>query len=504
MRFSGTTVYDTPLWQAATQLPPVAVPKVKPKQQAYPGYATNLTASTSALRREDLALANTDILSLRTEADTRKLLAKLVKANPDLSAAASAYLRVALTQKYKVWSYNMDGSFNREATLMANQLLQRWDLVPNYVEDGFSVSSSIRSVAESLGMELLTNGACCSELVLDKARLPSKTVGIPVVDMKFYQDDKGLRPVQVVGGTEVDLDYPTIIYTSLDQPLKSAYANSPLESSIQPVLADTDYLNDLRRVLKRAIQPRLQAIITLELAQKLAPAEAQNDPDAMAAFLGSLRTSVEDTLNGLAPEDALVAFDAIEFSYVSGGTGDVPDVITVIQELLNAKMATGSKTLPSVLGHGAGTQSVASSETLLFMKTADGTIRVKINEHISKILTLAVRLTGEDVVVYFQYDPIELRPEGELEAFRAMKQSRVLELWSLGLYGDDEASIELIGQVAPAGFKPLSGTRFYNAPAGGEGGENPYSGTSNGGAGGGAMNQSLKPKTPTKAGGKSQ
>lgn len=501
----GSDLFSTPLWQAVTTLAPVPPPKVRPKQQSFPGFAVGTAPNASVLRREDLGLANLDILTYRTESDSRKLLAKLVRSNPDLSAAASAYLRVGLTQNYRCWAVNMpDGRINREATLLAHQLLRKFDLVPNYVEEGFSQTASIRSLAETTGMELLLNGAACIELVLDKARLPARLVGIPVVDIKLYQDDKGLRPVQVVGGEEIDLDFPTIFYTSVDQGLKTAYANSPLEAAIQPVLADTDYLNDLRRVLKRAVQPRLQAIIDMELAQKMAPPEAQNDPEALRDFLQKLRSDVESTLNGLAPEDALVAFNLLEFSYVSGGTGDVPDVIETIQALLNAKMSTGAKTLPSVLGHGNGSQNVASAETLLFMKAADGTIRRKLNEIISKVLTLGVRLFGQDVVVNFEYDTIDLRPDTELEAFKTMRQARVLEQLSFGFLEDDMASIELTGQVTPQGFTPLSGTRFY-ASGGGAAGDNPYSGSNDGSkSGGGAMNQSLKSGAPKKAGGSSQ
>jgi hypothetical protein len=413
-----------------------------------------------------------------------------------LSAATSAYLRVALTQSYKCLARNMDGTFNREATALAHELLRRFDLVPNYAEDGFSQTASMRSLSESLGKQILHTGAMAFELVLDKARLPSKLVGVSTTQIKFYEDSKGLRPVQLIGGQEVDLDYPTFFYTSLDQDLLTPYADSPFESAIQPVLADAEYTNDLRRVLKRAIHPRLQAIINNEIAVQRMPPEAFNDPAKMKAYFDNLVTQVENVVNGLAPEDALVSLDMVEFSYVAGGTGQVPDVIKTVQEVLNAKLATGAKTLPSILGHGAGTQNVASSETLLFMKNADGVVRVKLNEMYSKALTLAVRLFGLDVAVYFEYDPIDLRPANELEAFSSMKQARILELLSLGFLEDDEAAIVLTGQLTGPSFKPLSGTGFFKPdPATAAG--NPYSGTSNGGAGGGPVNQSLKPKTPT-------
>jgi hypothetical protein len=67
---------------------------------------------------------------------------------------------------------------------------------------------------------------------------------------------------------------------------------------------------------------------------------------------------------------------------------------------------------------------------------------------------------GLDCYVEFRYADLDLRPAGELEAYRAMEQSRVLELLSLGFLTDSEASLALTGNLPPAGFKPLSGTMF--------------------------------------------
>lgn len=475
MKLTGTSVYSSPLW-AATKLAPVAPPKVKPKQQSFPSYVRSTTPSDSVIRRDDRGLANKNLLDYRVSGDSRTVVRDLATSSPDLSGAANAYLRVALTQQYKCMAFNMDGTFNADATRLAMELLRRFDLVPNYVEEGFSHTASIRSVAESLALELLFHGAMASELVLDKARLPARIAPVSTVQIKFYEDDKGLRPVQVIGGEEIDLDYPTFFYTAIDQSLLTPYATSPFESAIQPVLADAEYTNDLRRVLKRSIHPRLQALIDAELVRSTAPPEIMNDPQKLAEYFNAITAQVEATVNGLSPEDALVSLNLIEYSYIGGGTGQVPDVIDVIQKVLNAKLATGAKTLPSVLGHGAGTQNLASSETLMFMKNADGTIRVKLNEHISKMMTLAVRLFGQDVSVHFAYDPIDLRPVNELESFFSMRQARFLELLSYGFISDEQASIELTGQLPSGNFKPLSGTLFFNPdPATADG--NPYSNT---------------------------
>jgi hypothetical protein len=128
------------------------------------------------------------------------------------------------------------------------------------------------------------------------------------------------------------------------------------------------------------------------------------------------------------------------------------------------------------------------------MLSADGIVRQKLNEIYSKAFTLAVRLFGLDVLVDFKYDDIELRPKTELEAFRTMRQSRVLELLSLGFLTDDEAGLELTHRITPEGFKPLSGTGFFKG--GTPVNNNPLGNQQ------GALQQDLKPTTPTQPKGK--
>lgn len=74
-----------------------------------------------------------------------------------------------------------------------------------------------------------------------------------------------------------------------------------------------------------------------------------------------------------------------------------------------------------------------------------------------------------------------------------MKQSRVLELLSLGFMSDEEASIMLTGKLPSANAPQLSGTGFRAntsvSPAG-----SGYNGATNSGS---TTNQNLNPDTPT-------
>ena len=105
----------------------------------------------------------------------------------------------------------------------------------------------------------------------------------------------------------------------------------------------------------------------------------------------------------------------------------------------------------------------------------------------SRLLTVAVRLYGVDCVVEFTFNDVDLRPESELEAYKVMKQSRVLQQLSLGLITDEEAAIVLTGSLPPEGSPDLSGTFFMNQPP--DLIENPDSQTS-------TMNKGLEPDTP--------
>jgi hypothetical protein len=182
-----------------------------------------------------------------------------------------------------------------------------------------------------------------------------------------------------------------------------------------------------------------------------------------AAYKSDLISAVQGVINGAQPEDALISFSEVTYAYIDGGK-DPSTIIEKLQNVINAKLQAGTKTLPIVVGQGQGANS-SSAESLLFVKSAN-MLRLKLNEFYSRSLTVAIRLMAEDCYVEFSYANIDLRPESELEAYRAMEQSRVLDLLSLGFLTDEEAAVRLTGNLPPTGFKPLSGTMFRSQAGG--------------------------------------
>jgi hypothetical protein len=482
---------------AATQLPSDPLPKAKGKQVTLPSYLTTASPSTeSPLLRSDRLLQNRDITTYRIGADSRQVIRDFTRASPDLSAAVTSYVRTGITSGYTAIARNPDGTMNADATGVLQQILTRMNVLNDY-SIGYDDSLTIRSISEVWARDLVTNGACCGELILDKARLPSHIQPVSPSQIRLFpsKDTLHILPKQFIAGAYRDLNIPTFFMVSLDIDILDPYPVSPIESAIQAVIMSAEFMNDIRRIVKKAIHPRVVITIDEDKFKKGVPPEYLNDVEKLNAYMVQVITDLEGKVNNLSPEDAIVIFDTIGIEITDHGNTNLSQEYTVLEDLMNSKMSTGAKVLPTVLGHGKGTSNTASAETLLFMKYVEGTVWAKLNEMFSKTLTLAMRLTGQDVYVDFSYNAIDLRPENELEAFKAMKQSRILELVSLGYLADEEASVMLTGHLPPAGFVPLVGTGFRPntslAPAG-----DGFNGASNSGS---TMNQKVKSDAPTGA-----
>lgn len=486
---------------AATQLAPVEEPKVKRGPITLPSFLRSAKPGDAVLARTDRRLANTDIKEYRNGTSTRTVLRDFIVASPDLSAAVNAYLRTAITDDYVAVAKNLDGTFNLEATALLQQLLTRFDVLGDY-KDGFCGIGSMRSNSESLAKDGLTYGAMSLELVLDKARLPRKLQPVSTGQIEFKTDGEGLVPQQNLAGEIRPLDIPTFFYVALDQDLLEPYAASPFEAAIQPVLFSQEFMDDLRKIVKRSIHPRLDFKIVWEKFQESLPADAKHDSAKLRQYVNDFMSGLQSQVNDLKPEDAMIHFDSVEMDYINNGNVTVHEEYKTLSGLIDAKVTSGAKAMPSILGHGSGSQNVASSETLLFMKNAFGSVQAKLNEIYSRALTLAVRLFGHDVYVVFKYKAIDLRPESELEAFRTMREQRILNQLSLGLIPDEQACIEITGSLPPPGMPKLSGTRFMDPVMGGEGGApNSTTGAGSKPGQGSATNRTLKPDTPAKPSG---
>ena len=414
------------------------------------------------LRRDDRVDPNVSVQSLRSGTTAAAQMRSLGEVDGMASAVNVSLVATAFSgwriEAYQSWT----NEFSREGLLAAETVISGLDTLWNYTK-GYQDKMTMHQVVETGLLETLLTGACAAELVLDGFRIPQNLVLFPYDSISWKADGTGGRyPSQrSPTGGEADLNRPTIWVAECFKPADRVYTLPVTHSGVKQLIQYTSFIEDMQRVLRRNGQPRLTARLDYDRVVASAPPEVKNTPAKLSAYLEQVRTGVQQVLSGLEPEDALVFYNLVETGSIEAG-GEKRDYSVLLSEL-SGLTASALKSNPSALGlRMGGSQNVSSTEAMLSMKLAR-LIQGPVETVLSRALTLAVRLYGADAYIRFRFQPIDLRPEHELEAHKAILQNRVLELLSLGRITDDEAQMLLGLGSLPESADVLSNTRFYEA-----------------------------------------
>jgi hypothetical protein len=370
---------------------------------------------------------------------------------------------------YSVKAYSPGTSqFNQQGTVLAQDQMARMDTLYDYTL-GYADRRTVNAVIVALLREVTIGSLAALELVLDKTRMPERLIPVPYEGISWKADGKGgkypVQPGTYTGGDEVELNIATFWTAVMHEDLTKVYSTPMLEPAIDRSFQFLDFLQDMWRVVRSSGHSRLVLTLDAERVMSAAPKSVRSDDKKLKSWMESTRKEVEGVLTSLQPEDALVTYDTVDVEALQAK--DVKADYTVLLGTLSGMLATSLKTPPSVLGlRIAGSQSLSNTESMIYLKIAKA-VQGPVEDVMSRAMTLAVRLLGADVYVKFSFNPINLRPEDELEAYRAMHQSRTLQALSLGFITDEEAASELGTGPRASGAPPLSGTMFLDAaPAG--------------------------------------
>jgi len=425
------------------------------------------------LSRDSLNRSNIPLSQYRQTRSAPELMRQLAAGDPLVSTALLNLLSMAdsgyMVQAFTTFTQEASSDGLRAAESLISSLDTTWD-----ASKGFSQKRSLASTIETALREVSLTGGLVAELILDKHRLPDRIVIADYSELVWKSDGKGgATPAQKPKtGEERDLNHATIFISESVKSAAERYASPLMASGVNALWSYTSYIEDSWRTLRIAGEPRLTASLDYDKLVRSAPIEIQTDQVKLASYLEDARSQVERLLTGLNPEDAIVAYDLITIGKVDSNN-EKRDFAQLL-ETMSGIAASGIKSSPTLMGlRGGGSQNVASSETLLALKTARR-LQLPVEEVLSKALTLAVRLLGLDVYIEFRFRPIELRPVSELSSFRSMDQARILELLSLNRVTDDEAQTMLGLGSLPEAAEQLAGTGFYKAmpvtpPPAGEG-----------------------------------
>lgn len=444
-------------------LPPITLPSRLAGKARTANPASGYDRGTN-LRRDDRIDPNVSIQSLRSGVTASAQMRSLAEVDGMASSVNLSIVATAMSG-WRIEAYQaFTNEFSREGLQAAETVISGMDTLWNYTS-GYQDKLTINQIAEMGLLETMLTGACAGELILDTYKIPQTLVLFPYDSITWRANGRGGRyPVQKnTKGEEIELNYPNIWVAEGFKSADRTYTLPITHSGVKQLIQYTSFIEDMQRVLRRNGQPRLLAKLDYEKVVRTAPPEVVNDPSKLANYLETTRASIETLLSGLEPEDALVYFDVAEMDSIQSN-GEKRDYSVLLSEL-SGLAASALKSNPSALGlRMGGSQNVSSTEAMLSMKLAK-LMQSPIETVLSRALTLAVRLYGIDSYIKFRFNAIDLRPEGELEAHKAILQNRVLELLSLGRLTDDEAQILLGLGSLPESATELSGTGFYNNKA---------------------------------------
>ena len=397
------------------------------------------------------------IASVRTRTDINEIIRVLVRQEGLFSSAANAMVALAAQSGFRVAGYDAEGRMSSEVMAAAYAVMDSWDTLHDYSQ-GFNDKQSLGNLLSTLQTDVITTGGCGVELVLDKQFGPERLlpIGYSTIEWEAKGGNQGRYPTQ--DGGDIDLNLPTVFIAEHNRHSDEGYSSSILRPGLSGVFQFSEFLEDTHRAVNRTGHSRLFANISQEAVKEMAPPEIRNDKEKLTQFYNLMKASVEDSLTELEPEDAIVAYDSVDFKIedIGGNKADYSVLMTTLANLLSV----GLKTPASVSGlRASGGQGLSNAETLVYLRVIKST-RPPVEEVMSRALTLAIRLLGVDGHIKFEFNPIDLRPETELEAYLATKQKRILERLSYGLITDAEACYEL--GCRPQGMvESLAGTGFY-------------------------------------------
>ena len=471
-------------------------PTVLPRKLA--NRARTETAASSVekgveIPKESPAFINQRIRDLRDGGNAIEAIRKLAKQDGTVSTAVFNYVQVAMSG-YTVKAYNSaDHQFSPEGSNLAKSILAGFNTLTDY-SVGYSDVQTFDALVESALREVVLTGGLCGELVLNKTRLPNRVQWVPMETIKWISNGDGTKyPAQTGAEEDLPLNFATVWVAESHKDTSETYVRSMMEAALNTTFYYAEFVEDMRRAMRRGGHSRLIVTLNAEKVIAAAPNEIRQDPEKLQTFMESTRTDVESVVTAMEPEDALVCYNTVETELLTAenAKADYSELVTAISGML----ATSLKSHPSILGlRLGGSQSLSNTESLIYLKAASA-IQRPVEDVLSRALTLAARLFGSDIYVQFKFNPINIRPEDELEAFKTMKQARVLEQLSLGFISDEEAAEMLGTGERPPSAPALSGTMFRDN----KGGINAEDASPNGDP----MGRAIQSDQPTNGGGQS-
>lgn len=421
-----------------------------------------------------------------------QLLDILIDSNPDVSQALYSFLRMC-NSGFVFEVLKPDGQPFKEGQAAMDKWVKELQL--QQTNRGFKEDRSLNSLVNKIHLSFFVKGAAAGEVALTNNFKPNYLAAVDPETIWFKQAGGELIPWQMQPfgnmkrgtweGNYKKLDIPSFFYQPLDARLNDVYGVCPILPALQIIFFQLEILQDLQAVVHKAGYPRITVKLLEEILIKNAPPSIKNNAKALATWLTTKKTEIENEYKNINPDDALIHFDSTEISYLETTKGMGTYDARALIEIIDSQVIASLKTLSTLMGrHRGRTETYASAEVQLYIKGVEA-IQAVSALFMSRELTFSLNMFGLQGYVIFKYLPIELRSKTELAQWDSIRIKNNLVYMALKIKSFQECSIELTGHapVAKEGEEPdrelilaLLGVEYptYERPSGGRKEENRF------------------------------
>lgn len=449
---------------AKTQVIQAVLPKSLPTSGVSYSPTFNPSSSASVLTVPSRDSHTTDILDYRQSNKDSDIIAELAKTDSDVSAATSAYLATANTVM-NYYCVDSTGAVDRNAQSLVAQIILNLTSTLDYSQ-GFTADRSLDAINAGLRYHILVSGACCGELIQNKAVAANLVSELRLVNpnsLEWYETENGkLYPVQVVSGQDdIDLNIPTFFHSGHHQDPNTAYSQSPFVSVINSIYARKRIIEDLYRMMNINGYPRIKIKVLEATILANAPDKIKRGTLVeQRAYINQFTASVSAAFQDLKADAPLVHSDSYEVDTINQKGAMSLDISPIIS-ILNSQNQTALKTVGTILGRGENGTNTASAETRVFLKSAED-----VNNTVARLwvqaLNFALRLAGSTSYVKVFFNKPTFNSDVENAPNETIRQSILQKDLSLGIISDDEYALRMWGRLRSDSAPELSGTRFLN------------------------------------------
>ncbi|KAA8782521.1 hypothetical protein EC604_01490 [Paenibacillus amylolyticus] len=414
---------------------------------------------------------NIDLTKLQNHT-AEELLEILISVHPDISHALYNFLRMgdtALSFTAKKQSGSDDKSGQKALDSIKNMLDSP---LPS---PGYLHGRSLDKLDTIQRMMIMVRGACAGEVVLnDRCNDVIDIIPVDPATIWFRRENgtDRLVPWQYVKnprprsgeewfGQYKKIDTPTFIYEEFDPMVDDPYGRTPILPVLQAVFFHLQVLQDLKAVVHNQGYPRLDISVVEEILLKNMPNQYKNNPEGQQRWLTERMTELMGHFNSLNPDDAMIHWDSVKVEYLKGGnSGPMIDIKKLI-DIIDTQMATGLKTLLTLLSrHQGSTETYSSVDTQIYIKSVESARNVT-KRFWKRAFSMAARVRGVQTLVEADYAPIDLRSEmererdlraklnnyvlAEKERYITSKEAATEARWIMGL--DPNIPLELVAEL---------------------------------------------------------